>query len=319
MSRIITPFTITNLGIQLKLTFANTYNTIIWPSNSVIIIQKFGNIFSIGIPSNMITLDYTKSTTNPESLSVYLLSLHTMINTSGSVRIYGRNDAVGASSEDIWIGGGNYNFLQTASVLEILSENIEDAGVTGAGARTVRINGLDANYDEITELVSLIGNTTSLPTTLQFLRVNNASVSSIGTPRGSNFNNLTIRVPTANTVVAVIDGGYGDIDTSEYGIGISQLGIYTVPRNNTAYIVNIEVNIESNKSGDINLYTILDTSVETNTRQIIWKASNFSGHISSSFISYYEVPAKSDIWLRGKAANGSKYDTIIDLILLNNN
>ena len=319
MSRINLNFTITKIGTQIKLKFASTYNTVIWPSNQVVITEKFGNIFSIGIPSNMITLDYTKSTTNPESLSAYLLELHEIINSSGTLRIFGNNNAVGTTAEDIWIVGGDYNFLSSPSVLEILSENIQDDGITGLGAQSVRIHGLDPNYDEIDELVVLVGNSVSLPTTNQFIRVNCAVVESVGTVRGSNYNNLTIRVPTENTIVARIAGGYGTIDTSNYGIGITQLGLYTVPRNHTAYIAKVEINVESNKTGDISLYVLKDASVNNNSRQLVWKLSDFVGHVSSSFQTYHEVPEKSDIWLRGIASAESNIDTIMELIVIDNN
>jgi hypothetical protein len=460
MSKTDTNFSLTKVGSHIKLQFAETYNTELWPSNDIHISERFGNIFAIGLPSNMITLDYTKSTSPTSgSLSDYILELQGLINPEGLVdsnnsrntlllssveftgewtdtsnyseftclvstdqegtlymdistdgvnidrtktvpikipggvhtlvvvskymririingsvdqgylrvqtilhktkskelssttsqvisdrndvnlqrivndhtldlargvvsdkkiiHVFGRNDTISTSDEDIWITGGDYNFLSTASVLEILSENSQDDS-SGLGARTVNIIGLDQNYNEIEEVVDLIGNSASLSTTNQFIRVNQCMVLSCGTLRGGNYNDLTIRVPTVNTVVAKIDGGYGTIDTANYGIGTTQLGLYSVPAGKSAYITRIEVNIESNKTGDISLYTLNDSSIATSPRHLIWKISNFVGNSSTSFKSYFKVEEKSDIWFRGVASATSNMEVNLDLFIIDN-
>ena len=72
---------------------------------------------------------------------------------------YGYNDAVGATAEHIWLNGGTYTWSPAASTLSITSSDAADDGnpATGNGARTVRVEGLDANYNEITEDVILNG------------------------------------------------------------------------------------------------------------------------------------------------------------------
>lgn len=457
----ITNFSIKKSGQHLKLEFANTYNTELWPIDDIYISERTGNTFVIGVPPNIITLDYTVSTEpTANSLNDYISIIQELINTenfgeidSGNstsdlltasttfvgdwyvttnysqftclvstdqpgdlyldistdgvnidrskiipvvspgavhtlvvlskymrirlingvidqgylriqtilhktkskeltsttsqvisdrndvnlyrqvndhmldmargiisdkkvVHIFGANPLISTVPEDIWGNGGDYNFLSSASVLEILSNNIQD-DASGLGAQTVKIFGLDQNYDEIEEVVSLVGSGVSLPTTSQFIRVNNAIILSVGTQRGANYNNIIIRVPTLNTIVANIGGGYGTIDTVNYGIGSTRLGLYTVPAGYTAYISRIEVNIESNKTGDIFLYTV-DNSNITSPRNLLWNKSNLSGTTSSSFTTFFKINEKSDIWIRGVASAISNIEVNIDLFVIHN-
>ena len=69
---------------------------------------------------------------------------------------FGENPAVGTSEETIWDAGGVYDYLTTASQLDVTSTDADDTD-GGNGARTVVLEGLDANYNEITETVTMDG------------------------------------------------------------------------------------------------------------------------------------------------------------------
>ena len=72
---------------------------------------------------------------------------------------FGTNTAVGTGFSTLWPGGGTlYAYPSAATVLKISSANANDAAA-GTGARTVVVNGLDADYNEISETVILNGQT----------------------------------------------------------------------------------------------------------------------------------------------------------------
>lgn len=73
----------------------------------------------------------------------------------GQVPGYRRITALGnnpdvdtAGPEDVWSGGGLYPWMTTATALEIVSDSASDTSA-GTGARTVLVNGLDANFVEV--------------------------------------------------------------------------------------------------------------------------------------------------------------------------
>lgn len=131
----------------------------------------------------------------------------------------------GTIPEDIWTGGGAYPWMTAATALEIVSSSANDAAA-GTGARTVLINGLDANYVAVAQVITLDGITpVAIPTNL--FRINSALIMSAGTGK-VNAGDITIRDAGAGTTRAILPLGYG----------ITRQSIYTVPAGSTLQIVS---------------------------------------------------------------------------------
>ena len=136
---------------------------------------------------------------------------------------FGFNSAV-TTAESIWSVGGLYTFPSTATVLTVVSDSTDDDGSpAGTGARTVTIQGLDANYLSVSETVTMNG-TTNVTTTQTFLRVNYAYVATCGSA-GSNVGIITIANSTPTTLASIAATA-----------GVAEQCIYTVPSGYTAYI-----------------------------------------------------------------------------------
>lgn len=132
----------------------------------------------------------------------------------------------GTLPEDIWSFGGPYNWLTTSSSLEVVSSSTSDTSA-GVGARTMLLQGLDANYLEVSQTITLNGTTpVAIPT--QLFRVNSALIMSAGTTK-VNVGNINVRVVGSGTVVAQIPVGYG----------ISRQCVYTVPAAHTLSVHSI--------------------------------------------------------------------------------
>jgi len=80
--------------------------------------------------------------------------------------------------EDIWPQGGEVAFSDVAAVIDIVSTSALDT-VAGSGARTILLVGVDANFDQITEIVSLNG-LTPVATIQLFLFSNTCILQSVG-------------------------------------------------------------------------------------------------------------------------------------------
>lgn len=132
----------------------------------------------------------------------------------------------GTIPEDVWSVGGLYPWMTTATALEIVSTSANDAAA-GTGARTVLIQGLDANYLEVNQTVTLNGLTpVAVPTSL--FRVNSALIMSAGSG-AINAGDINIRRVTGGIVQAQIPLGYG----------ITRQAIFTVPAGNTLSVHSI--------------------------------------------------------------------------------
>lgn len=139
---------------------------------------------------------------------------------------YGRNADVdtGSIPEDIWALGGVYTGFPTGSAetLDILSSSANDAAA-GTGMRTLRIIGLDANYDLQTEDVTLNG-ATGVTTAGTWRRVFMAYGLTAGST-GTNEGNITIQhTTTTANVFAYMLIGYGQTENSNYTIPAGYTG-----------------------------------------------------------------------------------------------
>ena len=126
-------------------------------------------------------------------------------------------DPLATTLETVWNGPAANPFLPTsAAVLNITSD------VAGDTAIPVTIQGLDADYREIEETVTLNG-TTIVNTTQQFIRVNRAFNS------GSTEATGNISINHGANVLAYIAAGYNQTLTSQY----------TVPAGKTLYLFSV--------------------------------------------------------------------------------
>lgn len=152
------------------------------------------------------------------------------------VRVEGNNSDLDAGVEEtVWNGGGVYQFPATAEVLDIVSTDTNDTSA-GTGARTVIIQGLDVNFDELTETVSMNG-TTIVNTTGSFLRINKATVDTVGTVGGSNLGTITIT------------HGVNLVSQIDIGQGVALNGFFTVPNNREFYVVSAAIQLTGQLSG----------------------------------------------------------------------
>lgn len=236
------------------------------------------------------------------------VSLSTVLGRAAAgqtVRVMGFNNASSAN----WAQSsyaGNAVYLTSAVAVRARGYNANDTAA-GAGARTVRIEGLDANGAEVSETVSMAGVGYSGYTTQTFLRVNRAVVATAGTNFGVNYDRIAIEDASAN-VLRVI--GYAETSTpgASYGAGVSTDGVYSVPAGFTAYVLG--AGVYSSASGEWALYKhSFGTAVEPRIRLCEWYKPS-TGQMVVEFTTPYVVPEKTDVVLRHDiaAAAGGWFD-----------
>ena len=153
---------------------------------------------------------------------------------------FGFNSDVDDSLETVWAQGGLYSYLASASVLKVSSSSTADTSA-GTGARTVEIDGLDTNYDEISETVTLNGQT-AVNTTNEFLRINRMVVRSAGS---GEQNAGVIYAGTGTVTTGVPANKYATI-----AIGDNQtvMALWTVPSGYTAYLLQTDITVATTQN-----------------------------------------------------------------------
>jgi hypothetical protein len=145
------------------------------------------------------------------------------------VTVFGFNGDVDQAEVTVWPYTGLMTHPSEAIPMKVSSANAADTSA-GTGARTVLIEGLDAGFNEISEVVTLNGQT-AVTTTKSFLRINYATVATVGSAKTAAGNiyigtgTVTAGVPA--TVYNLIKFNYNDTVT----------GHYTVPAGYTGYLM----------------------------------------------------------------------------------
>lgn len=222
---------------------------------------------------------------------------------------FGRNDDVDTSYEDIWIRGGTFAWPTAADTLSLSSTSANDTS-DGSGARTVTVEGLDSNFDALSETISLSG-ATPVTSSSSFLRVNRAYVDDCGTyatlTAGGNLGDIDIDFSTGSVPCA-------RINFDGIGFGQTEIARYSVPAGHTAYILEAAINVDSNKDALIALLqrqNADDTSAPVKARRVVQTFDGISGfHPGLRFEAPLRFPEKTDIWW---AAVGSAVNTAVSI------
>lgn len=209
------------------------------------------------------------------------------------VSIFGYSATVGSSAQGpLWEGltlsGGTYTYPSSAGQIVLVSDSASDNT-----SRSVLINGLDANYNILTETIALNG-TTNVTTTNSFFRINSMEML-------NSANTGTITAKIATVLYAQINPG----------VGQTQMSIYTVPAGYSFYLT----------------YSQYDASIGfTSSNYMIaaeWNKLNSGTQIGqitlthqSTFVQKQEVPfnntpilhpEKTDLQFQVKANTGSPF------------
>ena len=202
---------------------------------------------------------------------------------------FGHNDTVGTTWETIWTGSNLYTYMTDADQLEIISDDVNDDGdVASTGAWTVEVSGLDENWDEISEIVTMNG-TTQVTTTASFIRVNRAKVITAGSSF-SNEGTILIRDQDTNTTRAVITPLLGQ----------TLMSTWTVPDGYTLYLTSWYAGSAVAKALDIGIFERDNTIVGA-----AWHIKKFMSFADNTFKLNEELPiiltSRTDIEIRAKA------------------
>jgi hypothetical protein len=163
------------------------------------------------------------------------------------VHKFGKNDGINSSIETVWAAGGLHYNPTTAGTVDFVSSSAEDA-VGGDGLAAIVVQGLDTNYVEVEESLTLTGLTTATTTT-EFLRVNRTYGTDLGSgatiatnPQFSNLGNITgthNNLTTPNDVVVYIPAN----------VGQTQLALYTIPDGHTGYLYHFGASTGKESTG----------------------------------------------------------------------
>lgn len=230
-----------------------------------------------------------------------------LVRGASVIHKFGRNPNVGGTPETIWEQGGVYTYLTVASTVYVYGADAQD-GAAGTGARTVTVQGLDADYNEIEETLTVDG----AVSTQSFLRVFRAFVASAGSLQ-TNKGNVLVSTGASGggTVLAKIATiGTGTV----YGQGQTNLALYTIPAGKTGFITNWNIGVGAyNDAVTANLYTReVGNGLIFRTRDVMDVPGGLHQRI---YQVPFTLPEKTDIEVRAIASSGTNMSSTFDIVL----
>lgn len=219
-----------------------------------------------------------------------------MLNTS-HINKFGYTGASVNGTATIWDGTGTYTYLTTPTTLRVESDEENDDGAT------YLIEGLDGDYNPVSETITTDANTGIGTGTQQFLRVFRARITSNG---GVNEGNVSIKKSDNTTLLAYIKADNGQ----------TLMSIYTVPAGKTAYLLKLHGSVDK---ANVDVKFMFFETPFGGSRNI----KHMSGTQGGNPIDYdYLVPLrfeeKSDLEMRITTSASCGAGGIFDLILVDN-
>lgn len=204
---------------------------------------------------------------------------------------YGYNPLIINVNETIWDGGGIYAYPAAAAVMYVSSSNTNDTSA-GTGARTIYIEGLDTNYNVITENVTLNGQT-QVATTKSFLRIYRSYVLTAGTG-GTNAGDIYIGTTGASSGVPT-GTFYAKITAGE---AQTLMAVYTVPAGKTFYLNTGTATHGTGTSGGVYMTVRFMTRSFGGVFRTATKIDVVESEITFPFLYPLKLEEKTDIEVR---------------------
>ncbi len=236
-----------------------------------------------------------------------------LVDGYSAIHKFGRNPNVGNIPETIWMYGGLYSYLDVGSDSTVYAYSASsDDGPGNDGARTITVQGLDNDFNEIEETITVNG----AASTASFLRVYRAFVATAGVLAANDGNVLiSTAAAGAGTVLADI-GTIGTGTTTGFGSN-STCTLYNTSWEKLGYLTtwNIGVAPMNNAVTVTLLARELDSGTPFRSKDIV---DIVGGYTTQNYSIPLRFPEKTDIEVRGTGDTSSVISSSFDVILVDN-
>lgn len=211
---------------------------------------------------------------------------------------FGFNGDINGTEETIWDAGGTYTYPSSALAMTVTTDAGTPANDNGV---KVTVAGLDENYNEVSEEVTLAGSGTAT-TTQTFLRVFRAFVSGSQAPTGN------LNITNGGTTYARITLGQNQ----------TLMSVWTVPAGYTAYFLAGSISLGTANNNQY-LTARLIARLSGGVFRTQQKVTLDSGSFQQEYLIPLEFPEKTDIEARAvSSGSNNAVAATFDIIYIKN-
>ena len=217
-----------------------------------------------------------------------------------AIRKIGHNLAVPSTYETVWCNSSVYSYLTTADNVDIVSDSVEDK-VDGTGARSIYINGLDADYNEQNETIVPTG-TVAAVSTKKYIRIFTMKIILVGSG-GINAGNITLADVTGSKTLAYLEEGEGRSLAALFTVPADKVGtitrwtfgevnakrshiaMFVRPYGKSWFIMKVRIMKNQSSNGAFSIPIVLQAKTDIEIRA---KSLGEGGMVAASFAGYYQ-------------------------------
>lgn len=215
---------------------------------------------------------------------------------SGEVSGYSHINKFGYSNDisggvTIWDGQTVYTYSTSAGTVTASSSSTDDNGAQ------IEIQGLDSNYNLVTQTITLGDNAAT-----DLLRIFRVKVTTPGSGQDTNVGTITVTIGGSDRAKILPDNGQ------------TLMCLYTIPAGKTAYLLASTISVDKNTDAIFQLFARPFNGA--------WNLKGQTGTFGVPFTYQYPVPLKfeekTDLEIRGDSGNTCGGGAMFDLILVDN-
>lgn len=228
-----------------------------------------------------------------------------------TIQVFGYNPDLDQTEESVWPDGGTVPHPTAASVLKISSSSANDTA-EGTGARTVYIAGVDGDFDEVGEFVTLNGQT-AVNTVNSYLYVNQLYVASLGSG-AANAGDINVGTGT-------VTGGVPAVLYDLIATGFNQrtTAHYCVPAGYTGYLAK-GVITAGQLSGSTSVTAFLKQHGTDGILRVGAVSTLNNGSIEYNFVYPYTIPEKNCVGASAiGSSNNNSVSAFFNIVLVKTN
>lgn len=214
---------------------------------------------------------------------------------------FGWANAIGTTPQTIAscvTAGNTYAYPTVAAVMKVSSASANDTAA-GTGVRTLLVAGLDANYNPISETITMNGQT-AVNTTNSYLRITYTEILSVGSGAAQAGN---IYIGTGTVTAGVPATIYWQSDTTYNNWGFAG---YTVPAGYTAYVTSFTITTQAASANLLVSAAMVEREYTTGIAEIQSTIRTVAGNSFDRHFDYpYVIEEKNDVELRAWAPSGT--------------
>ena len=209
---------------------------------------------------------------------------------------FGYSDNI-SSLSTVWDGSNIYTYSTAAGAVTVES----DAALTGDDGAVIEVQGLDSDYNLVTQNITISGSTGTGTTDL--IRIFRAKVKDAAAGESTNLGNIDIDIDAALRA-KILEGK-----------GQTLMAVYTVPAGKTAYLLNLTLSVDKNVDA---IFKLMTHPHDDGAFNIKGQFGTFGSPIEHSYPIPLKFEEKSDIEVRADAGSTCGGGATFDLILVDN-